>query len=337
MKQKSERISRSAVVRCLGQVEVAVDTPVGECGPGDVVVEWLASPINPADQLEIDGTYAGARTPFTPGAEGVGRIVERGVEVRDLQEGDLVLHLTRGNWRHYRRVAQEQVVLLPASIDVHQAAMLRVNPATAALLLSDVLPLQAGDTVVVNAANSSVGRLLFEMGRPMGLTMVAVLREGSEPSAWVREHAHHIAFGNEHLAATLLKLTGGKGARLALDCVAGPSSARLAMGLATGGTLCVYGHLSGQDCHVPSRQLTFGQVRVRGFNLGHALAGRTHAEVTALYSALAERSAKGELHTPIAATHALDEVAAAVDRAGKRAGAKILLTPRPEPLETPKT
>lgn len=334
MKPRSCDSNLSTVVHSFGNVALLADAPLGQCGADDVIVEWVASPINPADLLEITGTYAGTATPFVPGAEGVGRVVECGREVREFQPGDLVLHLTRGNWQLFRRVPQDKLVLLPASIDPWQAAMLRVNPATASLLLSDVASTEEGDALIVNGANSSVGRLLIELGRPKGLTIVAVVREGSAINPWVRQNSHHVTTDNEKLPDTVRQLTGGTGARLALDCVAGPSSARLARCLATGGTLCVYGHLSGQDSHIPSRQLTFGQVRVQGFNLGHALARRTREEVNALYASLADRSVKGELHTPIAAIHSLYEIDTAIERAARSPGSKILLSPHPHTAES---
>jgi hypothetical protein len=46
---------------------------------------------------------------------------------------------------------------LPADLDVMQAAMLRINPATALCLLEDHVGLRLGDWVIQNATNSAVG------------------------------------------------------------------------------------------------------------------------------------------------------------------------------------
>ena len=50
------------------------------------------------------------------------------------------------------------VIALPAGTDPCQAAMLKANPATAELLLTEIVPLGARDWLIQNAANSSVGQ-----------------------------------------------------------------------------------------------------------------------------------------------------------------------------------
>jgi hypothetical protein len=47
------------------------------------------------------------------------------------------------------------VIALPAGTDPCQAAMLKANPATAELLLTEIVPLGARDWLIQNAANSS--------------------------------------------------------------------------------------------------------------------------------------------------------------------------------------
>lgn len=314
-------------VRSFGAPQVVNGTAPEKCEDDEVCVELLGSPVNPADRLEIAGSYSGTRLPFTPGAEGAGRVVACGPGARQIKTGDLVLHLTRGNWQRFRRVRESDVLRLPSTLDAMQASMLRVNPATASLLLTDVLALKAGDSVAFNAANSSVGRLLATLGSSMGLRMLAIVRGENRADL---SHAHgvrEVLVDDEHLAARLRDLTRGAGVRLALDCVAGPASAKLAEGLADGGTLCVYGHLSGEACYVPSRRLTFGQIQVQGFNLGHALARRNRAELTAFYEGLAHRVSQGELHTPIAAIYPLARMEEALAHAENASGAKVLLSP----------
>ncbi len=54
---------------------------------------------------------------------------------------------------------------LPAGIDLRQAAMVRINPPTAQLMLSDFVDLKPGDWVIQNVANSAVGRLLIVLAQ----------------------------------------------------------------------------------------------------------------------------------------------------------------------------
>ena len=304
---------------------VVDDLPMAP-GPTDVLVEIAASPINPADLLEIQGSYAGTQLPFIAGAEGAGFIVDRG-KATSAKRGDLVMCLGRGNWRGLKVVAESQIVVLPPELDVRQAAMLRVNPATAYLLLTEVVPLAPGDWIAFNAANSSVGSLLAELAGAMGLKAIAVSRKTDETKALLSRGASAVLPDNDELTAAVLELTGGVGLRAAFDCVAGQSSKRLADAMAPEGLLCVYGHLCGEPCAIPSRALTFGQLQVRGFNLGNALHSRNAQAVRKFYGALANRMVKGQLHTPVARTYALEQIAQALEHAASSSGSKIQLAP----------
>src|SRR5690349_8755777 len=153
---------------------------VGAPGAGEVVFDVLAFPINPADVSFCRGTYRlKPALPATPGAECVGRVAAVGAGVGHVKPGDLVINLQRENWAQRRRVKEADVIAVPAGMDLRQAAMLRINPATALLLLTDIVPLKAGEWLIQNVANSAVGRLLIRLARERGIRTVNVTRRES--------------------------------------------------------------------------------------------------------------------------------------------------------------
>src|SRR3954467_2496725 len=111
------------------EVARCVDVPdVGEPGPGEVIFDVLAFPINPADVSFCRGTYRlRPPLPATPGAECVGRVSAVGAGVAHVKPGDLVINLQRENWAERRRVKADDVIPIPAGMDLQQAAMLRIN------------------------------------------------------------------------------------------------------------------------------------------------------------------------------------------------------------------
>jgi len=157
------------------------DVPdVGAPGAGEVVFDVLAFPINPADISFCRGSYRlKPPLPATPGAECVGRVTAVGTGVSHVKPGDLVINLQRENWAQQRRVKADDVIAAAPGIDIQQASMLRINPATALLLLTDVVDLKPGDWVVQNVANSAVGRLLIRLARPRGVKTMNVVRRES--------------------------------------------------------------------------------------------------------------------------------------------------------------
>ncbi|NYT79289.1 zinc-dependent alcohol dehydrogenase family protein [Alcaligenaceae bacterium] len=290
------------------------------------MIELLFSPINPADLMEVHGNYAQSALPLTPGAEGVGRVLRCGRNVKGIFPGNIVMPLTRGNWQTYRVLSHKDLIVLPNAIMLQHAAMLRVNPATASLLLSSC---KSGDWVAYNAPHSAIGRLIAQFGATAGIHLVAVVRDTQRLQQLLDLGVSAALLDDYSLGAKMRQLTEGRGVRLALDCVAGPASARLASGIAVGGTLCVYGHLSGEDCRIPSRQLTFGQIQVNGFNLGRTIGSMTWQSVHQMYAELAANIAAGKLQLPVTAIYPLTSLKEAMSVAKQSVGAKILIAPSP--------
>src|SRR5204862_7281729 len=105
-----------------------------------------------------------------------GRVTAVGAGVSHVEPGDLVINLQRENWTQRRRVKDDDVIPVPAKLDLRQAAMLRINPPTALLLLTDIVTLKPGDWVIQNGANSAVGRIVIRLARARGINTVNGVR-----------------------------------------------------------------------------------------------------------------------------------------------------------------
>ena len=278
-------------------------------GPGELLVAMRLAPINPADRLIIAGRYS-----FQPnevvvvGAEGVGEVIAIGAGVEEFRVGEQVIPLARGNWASLRRVPADAVLRVPAALPMEQAAMLRINPATAWRLLATT-PLQAGDVVIQNGGRSAVAMLVERIAESRGVKVLTVSRHADAPAPLLPDGpglARRV-----HLAAE------GGPIRLALDCVAGEATGRLAACLAEDGRVTVFGHLSAQACRIPSRLLTGRGLTVGGFSLRPAEAGDSVADLRRLYGELAELLMAHPL--PVAETVPLSRLddALAVAEAGR--------------------
>lgn len=231
--------------------------PVGD----EVVVAMRFAPINLADLLMIDGRYPhGVELPSVLGAEGVGEVLAIGPGVRRTQVADHVLPLVRGAWCGWRCLREDEAVRAPRDLALEQAAMLRINASTAWRLLRH-RDLGPGDVVVQNAARSSVARFVRMLAREMGVGVINVIRD--EP----REEEGCWLVDGPDLAARVRDLAGGRRLRLALDCVAGTATARMAELLDERGKVIVFGHLSGNPCEAPSTLLTSKRLLLEGFSL----------------------------------------------------------------------
>jgi mitochondrial enoyl-[acyl-carrier protein] reductase / trans-2-enoyl-CoA reductase len=307
-----------------------VDVPdVGAPGPGEVVFEVLAFPINPADISFCRGSYRLKPTlPATPGAECVGRVTAVGAGVTHVKRDDLVINLQRENWAQQRRVKGDDVIAVSPGVDIQQAAMLRINPATALLLLTDVVALNPGDWVIQNVANSAVGRVLIRLARPRGVKTLNVVRRASLFGELKALGADACVVDGPELAAEAKTLTGGAPIRLGLDAVSGQATARLSACVGEGGVVCNYGSMTGEDPVMSRNALISGGQTLVGFILGRALATRSLAEIRAIYADLGQQVAKGALSAPVEMVYPIEEIKEAVAHAqrGERSG-KILVAP----------
>jgi len=307
---------------------VPFDTP--EPGPGEVLVEVLAAPINPSDLLTLTGDYGVLPDlPAVGGNEGVGRVSALGEGVDALVVGQVVLlPIGCGTWTTHLLARAGDLIPLPGQADVQQLAMLTINPPTAALLLSDIVDLEPGEWVIQNAANSAVGGYLVQLAAERGLKTVNVVRRESAAAGVEALGADAVLVDGPDLAERVAEATGQAPIRLGIDAVGGSATERLANCLAPGGTIANYGMMSGEACQVSSRQLIFRGINLRGFWLASWFRKASKAQQQALFGELIGKIASGALKAPIAGTYPVERIAEAVEAAsqGERDG-KILICP----------
>ncbi len=306
----------------------AVEVPEpGAPAADEIVVRMLACSINPADLLLIEGKYASRPdVPSRLGIEGAGRVEAVGSEVEHLSVGDLVMSLGRTNWAHQVVLKGTQAIKLPDDTDFEQAAMLKVNAATAYRMLQDYVDLTPGDWVIQNAANSGVGVNLIRLAAYRGLRTVNVVRRRELIEPLMDQGADVVVLDGDDLAERVHAATGNADIRLAVDAVAGPGVARLADCLATGGTIVNYGLLSGKPCEISADHLVFKGITLTGFWLASIASQLSYDALAQMYSNLAERVRDSTLHAPIEARYPLEELQEALRHAGTYGrGGKVIL------------
>ncbi|MCI0571369.1 MAG: zinc-dependent alcohol dehydrogenase family protein [Myxococcaceae bacterium] len=310
------------------EVVQLVELPEPTLAEGEALVEVLATPINPSDVSMIEGRY-GIRPelPAVPGFEGVGRVVEvRGKSA--LTPGTRVLLPSKGGtWRTHLKARADALVPVPEGANTLQMAMHSINPPTAELLLR-MVPLQKGDWVLQNGANSGVGRALITLARRKGLRTLNVVRREELVPELLHLGADVVLVDDEDLPMRVRQATASGAVRLGVDCVGGGAAMRLADALSEGGTLVSYGAMSGKGPMLTPQALIFRDITVRGFWLTRWFATAASPEKRELYAGLATLIADGTLHSPVDSTYPLERVKEALTRAmeGGRHG-KVLLTP----------
>ncbi len=295
---------------------VESETPLPTPASGQVRLRVRFSPIHPSDINLIQGTY-GIRPelPAIPGGEASAIVDAIADDVTGLQLGDAVILRTRiGAWRDFAIVDAADCFRLPAGIDLAQASMLLINPATAWRMLSDFEDLQPGDWLLQNAANSAVGRSVIQLARARGVRTLNLVRrpELIDELRTVGADAVLIDSGDRELGRQVAEITGDRPPRLALNAVGGDSALRLMDWLAPSGVHVTYGAMGLRPLKVPNRFLIFKNLQLRGFWLTEWQKTAPATEVDVMLKTLAKHMAKGELAIPIAKIFPPKDCAAAL-------------------------
>ena len=309
----------------------AVEFTLPALTEGQALLQVLAAPINPSDVLTLTGEYGMLPPlPAVGGNEGVGKVVELGSNTTHPAIGTTVLlPVGGGTWATHVVADAKKLMPLPADADPQQLAMLTVNPPTALLLLRDFVKLEPGDWVIQNGANSAVGGYLNQLAKLKGYRTVSVVRRESAVAGVMAEGGDIVLVDGPDLSRRVAAATGKAKIRLAIDCVAGASTDRLASCLAVGGTLVNYGRMSGESCQVAPGNFVFKDVTLKGFWLLFWFQKATPEDQKAVFGECAQLIAQGKLKARVAATFDVREIKAAVALAasGERDG-KVLVVPK---------
>lgn len=302
------------------------DVPVEQPGPGQVQLQMLYAPINPADINMIEGKYGEARPlPDVPGNEGAGRVLAVGEGVTGVKAGQMVL-VDREAWKEMGNWDARRLIAVPEGLDARQASMLRVNPPTAWRMLHDFVRLKSGDWVVQNAATSGVGRAVIEIAKNRGWKTLCVVRRQEAVKGLLALGADAVVVDGDEVAAEAKGLLGGAKAKLALNAVGGASATRLAGLLSTGGTMVTYGAMSKEALKIPNGYLIFRDLRFCGFWLTRWLREEGEAQRGEMYAEIFRLAAAGCFQSRAGAEFVLENVREAVASAvSGSTGGKILL------------
>ena len=312
-----------------GDVARVEEIEVASPRAGQVFIRTIAAPVNPADLNLIEGKYPIRPVlPATPGSEGVGIIVEVGPGVDRVSAGDLVLlPLSYGSWREAGLANAEELRVVPRGIDPIQAAMLRINPATALRMMRDFVQLNEGDFVLQNAGNSAVGRAVIQIAHAHGLRTISLVRRAALIDELKADGADFVFLDDEEAPPRIALAAGGAPIQLALNAVGGESALRLANALTPGGTIVTYGAMSRQPLRIPNGLLIFKDLRWRGFWITPWSQRATPDERAAMFGELFALSQRGCLRLPVERLYSLDSCAEALAHANRseRTG-KVLFT-----------
>lgn len=266
---------KAVVITQIGGPEVLryQEVPTPTPADGQVLIKTEATSVNFADIMLRTGRYhRGNHPPMIPGLDAAGTVAALGPGVAGLQIGQRVAAFcSSGSYAEYALAPAVLTWPVPEGVKLETAAAFPTIGITAYNLLTMAGRLAPGETVLIHAAAGGVGTTAIQLARLLGAGTVIGSVGDDAKAELVRGLGcdHVINYRREDLPARVKELTGGTGADLILDSVAGPVFQQSLACLANFGRLAVYGMASGEAGTATSDLLHHSNRSVIGYSTGN--------------------------------------------------------------------
>ena len=252
-----------------------VETQVRAPGPHEVRINVKAIGINRAESMwRLDDYIEPVKFPAGLGYEAAGVVDAIGPEVTGIAVGDevnLIPSFSMNNYGTYGEVIiapDYAVVKHPKSLSYAEAASVWMMFVTAYGALIEDAKIGKGDFVIIPAASSSVGLAAIQIANYAGATPIALTRTSAKRQQLLDAGAQHVIATEEtDLVKEVMRITDGKGARIAFDPVGGPTLTKLLSALSFNGTVYIYGALSPETTPLPVLDMIARMTSVKAHNI----------------------------------------------------------------------
>jgi putative PIG3 family NAD(P)H quinone oxidoreductase len=307
--------------------EMAVPWPDG----GQVLVRVAFAGVNRPDVLQRLGRYPppeGA-SPI-PGLEIAGEIVALGAGVpAELLGRKICALVTGGGYAEYCLADARHCLSVPEALSLAEAAAM---PETLFTVWHNVFErgyAREGETLLVHGGTSGIGTMAIKLGKLFGLTVIVTCGSDGKCEAAQEIGADHaINYKRQDFVEAVKTITGGRGAELALDMVAGDYTQRNLDCLGVNGRLVTIAVLGGAQATVDMAAVMVKRQTITGSTL-RARSNEFKAAVADEIARVAWPFAEaGELRPRMDSEFALADAAAAHRRmdSGEHIGKIVLAT-----------
>ncbi|MEG9861540.1 MAG: NADPH:quinone oxidoreductase family protein [Parvularculales bacterium] len=317
---------------------VVEDIPTPEPGPDQVLLKVHAAAVNFPDVLIIQNKYQFSHeTPFTPGSEVAGEVIQCGENVKNLKVGDRILGSSGvGGFAEQIVMDGARMLKIPDAMDFISASAFLLTYGTSHHALKDRAAIKPGETLLVLGAAGGVGLAAVELGKAMGARVIAAAST-EEKLEITRQHGADDAIlyssgdldrdQQKEFSNAIKEKTGGQGADVVYDPVGGAYAEPALRATNWEGRYLVIGFAAGDIPRIPLNLALLKGCQIVGVFWG-AFVGRDpvgHAknceELMALYL-------DGKIKPHVSVTYPLEKTAQALnDMAARKVIGKIVVVP----------
>jgi NADPH2:quinone reductase len=201
-----------------------VERRVPHAGEKEILVRVAAAGVNRPDAMQRRGIYPPPKgASDIPGLEFSGEVVKLGRGTARFALGDRVTALVQGGgYAEYAVVNEDNALSVPAGLSMVEAAAIPETYFTVWTNVFDRGRLAAGETILIHGGTSGIGTTAIQLAKAFGATVLATAGSDAKCTACRKLGADlAINYLTEDFVAKVKDFTGGKGANVILDMVAG--------------------------------------------------------------------------------------------------------------------
>ena len=306
---------------------IVTELPDPEAGPGEVVIDVVASAVNRADTMQRQGFYPppeGASDVL--GLECSGRISAVGAGVEGWSEGDEVCALLAGGgYGEKVAVPAGQVMPLPSGVDLKAAGAI---PEVACTVWSNVFMLaglQPDETLLVHGGAGGIGNFAIQLAKAVGARVLTTAGSAEKIELCESLGADRAINYHDEDFVEVVKDLGG--ADVILDNMGAKYLGRNVEALATQGRLVIIGMQGGVKGELDISVLLKKRAAVLATTLRARPAGEKAAICTSVVEHVWPLIAEGKVRSFVHEEVPFEEASRAHElmESGSHSG-KILLT-----------
>jgi NADPH2:quinone reductase len=316
---------RAAVVEELGRPPKLGDVPEPAAGEDEVVLDVLASSLNPIDIAVGAGRFYGGHPslPYVPGAEAVGRLVEDGRLVWASGQG---LGVARdGALAERAAVPASSLSPVPEDAEPELAVAFGVAGMAGWLSLAWRAPVRPGETVLVLGATGAVGLVAVQAARILGAGRVVAAGRRPERLARAKDLGADatVQIGEaDGLAAVFKDACGGQGPTLVVDPLWAEPLVAALEAAAPGARIVNIGQSAGPKATLASGDVRGKQLEILGYSNFTAPREVRDRE----YQRLLRHALAGDVRLDMERV-SLDEITEAWERQAQGKATKLVVVP----------
>lgn len=253
-----------------------VKRPLPIPGEGEVRIRVLAIRVGFGECLYRRGFYPQeTKVPGSLGNHAVGVIDALGANV-NLKVGEKVGVIPSFEMNTY--TVYSKFAIIPAfsvapyfeNLSLEENASLWMQIVTAYGALVRFGKLTKNEYVIVSPGSGGVGTAALQIIKTQGAISIATTRSEAKARKLKEKGANHVVVTSGEdgiLAEEVMKITGGKGARLAFNSLTGPLVEEIIRSLSKGGTMFFYGGIGAHPTALPVPSIITNGITIRGYLL----------------------------------------------------------------------